>query len=79
VTAVTVKTWNSGSESLLSTGTEMAASSSTVAVSFTTTGGSGTGVMVIETVAVSVPPWPSETVYSNVTVPRKPCAGVNTR
>ena len=37
-------------------------SSATVAVSSTATGGSLTGVTVIDTVAVSVPPAPSETV-----------------
>src|SRR3954468_8673713 len=37
--------------------------------SFTAFGGSLTGVIVTLTVAVSVPPWPSLTVYVNVSLP----------
>src|SRR6185503_11280247 len=78
VTAVTVSVSPSMSLSLTSTSIGVSASSSaTLAVSFAATGGSLTGVTVIATVAVAVPPWPSEIVYVKLVAPWKFAAGWN--
>ena len=58
-TPVTLRMSPSGSVSLASTVTVTGVSSAVVLVSFTATGGSFTGVTVMFTVAVDVPPWPS--------------------
>ena len=59
----------STSVSLASTFTFPAVSSAVVRVLSTAFGSSFTGVTVTETVAVSVPPWPSETAYVNESEP----------
>ena len=63
--------------SLASTSSTVAPlSSATVKLSSLAVGGSFTGVTVTVTVAVSVPPLPSEIVYVNASVPKKLAAGV---
>ena len=68
----------SGSLSLSSTGTAINVSRSVVALSSWATGGSFTGATATKTIAVSVPPPPSEMVYVNWSTPLKPGAGVYT-
>jgi hypothetical protein len=60
----------STSKSLASTLAEPGEPSVVEMTSATAVGSSCTGVTVIETVAVSVPPWPSEIVYVNESGPK---------
>ncbi len=76
VRPVTARSSPSGSESLTSTGISTAVSSGVVAASFCARGASLTGVTVTVTVAVSVPPLPSATVYAKLSVPLKSASGV---
>ncbi len=62
LSVVTVSESPSTSESLASTFTFPAVPWAVVSESLTAFGASFTGVTVMETVAVSVPPWPSEIV-----------------